>query len=374
MVHVKTALIRAVPASLALTMCAGAALAQDGAEVHDDLATKWKVDDADPMASIPSVEERNSDPLEFGYYLQDMLFRAEGAYRKQDWQAAIKYYKPLSVAVPAVARSFSRMCDAYAHMNEPAQAIESCREAIRLKGAKVIDHVRYVDLMLRKPSFGASDAADVSASLDHLREHARQHPQPLPGERPVVAPKAEPKPDEVARPGWNAPPALTLEQKAAALDAEKERMKEKMRKLLGDDREPAAESAAGGMHLPTQIELSSCRLAVRTGDSARLAECTAQLRAYKAPEKLLLPFYWADALQRHDQARAGAVLDEAVKSGVKRDVLASMEAEQAKVFGAGPLAQLRSRWPLIAGGLALALSVLVFFGKRRSVRERLAPA
>lgn len=390
MFQLRMALTRAMPASFVLFVAHGA-LAQEVvpepaeglAEEHTDLATRWKVNDADPMEGIPGVEERNADPMEFGYYLQDMLYRAEGAYRNRDFKKAIKYYKPLSIAVPNVARSFSRLCDSYARLGETVQAIESCRTAISTNGAKVIDHVRYIDLLLRKPSFGATDARDVTASLDHLREHAARHPQVLPGARPPQPEAAAAAPP--ARAGWDVPGELassreetkrplTPDEKAAAIAAEKELMKKKMRELFEGGATEAEPVLASGPHLPTQIELSACRLAVRAGDMARLPECMGRLREYNFPEQALLPFKWAEALQRRDEARAAALLAEAEKSGVSSEVLASMLVEQRKVLGASWTTRLKERWVALAGLAALLLSSVLFFSKRRSARTRLPSA
>lgn len=347
------------------------ASADDGPPAHDDFATKWKVNDEDPMASIPSVEERNQDPLEFGYLLQDLLMRAEGAYRKQDWKNAVKYYRPLASAVPDVARSHSRLCDSYARIGEIQPAIDSCRQALGLAGAKVIDHIRFVDLLLRRQAFGAVDADDVIASLDHLREHARLHPQALPGEQPLK-PAADPNAAE--QPGKQVLPELTQVEPG---DSESvAQLKARAREILeGNKPEPDQEAAAGALHLPTQIELSSCRLAVRIGDNARLAECMARLRDYRVPEKLLLPFQWADALHKKDDARAHALLEQARSSGVGEQIIAGMIVEQERVLGTDWSARLKSR-----NGMLLSLAGVVavlglsFFGRRRTRKQQPAAA
>lgn len=356
----------AIKAFSFLMVCTLQAVAFADAPGHDDLATKWKVNDEDPMSSIPSVEDRNKDPLEFGYFLQDVLMRAEGAYREQDWKNAVKYYRPLAAAVPDVARSHSRLCDAYARMGEVQPAIDSCRTAVGLKGARVIDHVRLVDLLLRRSTFGATDADDVVASLDHLREHARLHPQALPGTESVKPAVVAP----VVRTGWNKPPDLATPKPDDNEHTAK--LRERALQILeGDRQEPERELAAGGMHLPTQIELSSCRLAVRTGDNARLTECMARLQDYKLPAKLMLPFQWADALQRKDEQRARALLEQARQLGTKDDIIAGMLVEQEKVLGTDWRARLTSSAGLMAvlGGV-IALLVLSLFG-RRLTRSRI---
>ena len=45
-------------------------------------------------------KQRDGNPLEFGYFVQDLLAKAEIATKKQDHQAAIRYYRALAIGVP----------------------------------------------------------------------------------------------------------------------------------------------------------------------------------------------------------------------------------------------------------------------------------
>jgi hypothetical protein len=102
-----------------------------------------------------------------------------------------------------------------------------------------------------------------------------------------------------------------------------------------------------------------------------IPECTARLREYKIPEQALLPFFWAEALQRRDEARSAALLEQARKAGVAPEVLASMLGEQEEVFGTAWSTRLKQQWAPWLGLAALVLSGLLFFGvyRVRSVRS-----
>ncbi|MDR7422953.1 MAG: hypothetical protein QN159_10885, partial [Armatimonadota bacterium] len=78
-----------VMGSLSLVLGASGARAADDL-AGGDLATRWKVNEDDPRAGLPSIEERSQDPLEFAYLLQDLVARGERAFIRRDWKAAIK--------------------------------------------------------------------------------------------------------------------------------------------------------------------------------------------------------------------------------------------------------------------------------------------
>src|SRR5512142_3360871 len=44
--------------------------------VPQQLSTLFEIDDDNPEAHVPAAKDRIGNPLEFGYYLQDLLTRA----------------------------------------------------------------------------------------------------------------------------------------------------------------------------------------------------------------------------------------------------------------------------------------------------------
>lgn len=342
-----------------------------------DLATKWPVNDDDPSMSVPSVEQRNSDPLEFGYFLQDLIARANTAYDAGNWSEAVKYYEAMAKAVPDVATAYSRLCVAYAKVDRQDLAIAHCAKATALPFAKVFDHLHYLDLLLRQPELSPADIASADASLKHLREHAAQHPQLPPGvqgggassEDELIAKVREDvqqrrrereaagtassagAPAATAAPSASGAPA-SVPQPASATPTET----------------AAKEARAPGRHLPTEIELLACKLASRIGDDQRLTSCIAALRENKANERLLLPFLWTQALNHRDEARANQLMKEAAGHGLPEATITAMQDEQDEVFG-----NFRRVWKYIAGFVVLIGLAAVAFSLRHRFRKPIPP-
>jgi len=150
---------------------APAALApdDDGPPASGQLSTKFKIDPANPEASIPSPHDRDRNPLEFGYLLQDLLERAEEARKAKDWSAVIRYYRAVAKAVPDNAKGWSKLCEAYEIANDRERAIIACRYAIDRPAAELQDYVRYVHLILLRPApLSAEARQELAQVLDHL--------------------------------------------------------------------------------------------------------------------------------------------------------------------------------------------------------------
>ena len=133
-------------------------------------STRWKIDPANPSAAIPSQAEANADPIEFSYLLMELAARGDDAMDEPDYPKAIRYYRALAKAAPGNAVPVSQLCKAYEGAGERALALENCRAALGLPGAKADDHVRYSRLTLSKQSrLSDKELADVEAVIAHLR-------------------------------------------------------------------------------------------------------------------------------------------------------------------------------------------------------------
>lgn len=323
-----------------------------------DLATKWPVNDENPSGSVPNIDERNSDPLEFGYFLQDLMARTQLAQGAENWADVVKYSEALAIALPDMARPYSTLCVAYAKIGKIDAAQAYCARATNLPGAKVIDHLRFLDTTLRKEKLTQEDLDAAEASLNHLRGHVKEFPQSLPGD--------------------TATPAAAVQVPETGDDL--------MRKLVQQRREKrAAEAAASGapplpelpkepatkepsMFLPVEIELRACKLASLAGDDQKLTACMTALRGYKLDSRLLLPFTWAQALMHKDKVLAEQLLQEATGLGLPDEVLASMSRDQDRVFTSPVYRALR--WL----GAVLAILALAFYGVTRVRKRRAARA
>jgi hypothetical protein len=131
----------------------------------------WPIDDKDPESSVPSEAKRDRDPVEFGYWLQDLTAKGQQAARLGDHEAAVRYFRALVKAVPDRAIGMSRLCDEYEAIGQREKALAACKVAIQMEGVTFHDYVHYVTLMLDKPgTYSAAELADLKKVMEHLRE------------------------------------------------------------------------------------------------------------------------------------------------------------------------------------------------------------
>ena len=118
---------------------------------------------------MPTPKQRDGNPLEFGYYLQDLLAKAEAATKKNDHQAAIRYYRALAASIPNQAQGWSKLCEAYEAARDRQRALGACKYAIDREGAELKDFTRFVDLMVTKPdALLPEERTAVNDVLAHL--------------------------------------------------------------------------------------------------------------------------------------------------------------------------------------------------------------
>jgi hypothetical protein len=156
----------------ALMLCGSAASARTASAAGlTPLTSIFPIDHANPEASIPSVAARNAKPLEFGYFLQDLVTFAEAAGRAGDHVSEARYYRAFTKAVPDAVAGFSRLCTSLESAHQRDEALVACRKALGLGGATLEDHVRFVRLVLARPGpLGPAERDDVNAVIAHLRE------------------------------------------------------------------------------------------------------------------------------------------------------------------------------------------------------------
>jgi tetratricopeptide (TPR) repeat protein len=124
----------------------------------------------DPESQIPTIKERNLDPLEFGYFLQDLAAEALKAERKKDYRYAVKFWRASAKAVPDEAIGFSRVCRTYQILEERENALPYCARALVLHGATAEDYLRFSDLMVASPgALTADEIKDMDEAIAHLR-------------------------------------------------------------------------------------------------------------------------------------------------------------------------------------------------------------
>jgi tetratricopeptide (TPR) repeat protein len=144
-------------------------------------AEAFKLDDRDPVSSVPSAEQAMRKPLQMGYFVMLLIERGKAASERGDQEAALKYYQALAKAVPERSKAFSLLCETRIALNDHAAALEDCKTALGKPGVTVDDNLRFVELMLKKPqALSASEVEDVEAVIAHLeKELAAEKNGPL---------------------------------------------------------------------------------------------------------------------------------------------------------------------------------------------------
>jgi len=143
----------------------------------DSQLSKWAISDDDPESSIPPEAERNKDPLNFGYWLQDLVFKSERATKRGDKQAAIKLYRAMVKAVPDRAIGYSKLCAAYEAAGERDNAIATCGGALVAEGVTTGDYAAYVRLVLLKPGkLTGKEEENLEGVVKNLVEDPAAHP------------------------------------------------------------------------------------------------------------------------------------------------------------------------------------------------------
>lgn len=138
---------------------------------HTQLSQRFAIDGKNPEASVPSEKEKNEDPLEFGYYLQDLLERADAAGKLHRLDVVVAYYRAVAKAVPDMAKGWSKLCGAYEDVHMRDKAIRACRYAIERPGVELGDFQRFVRLELAKEGpLDKTESAEVAKVFAHLAE------------------------------------------------------------------------------------------------------------------------------------------------------------------------------------------------------------
>jgi tetratricopeptide (TPR) repeat protein len=137
---------------------------------HNDLGD-WKIDDEFPDKNIPGEGARNRDPLQFGYWLQDMTARALEASKRGEHRSAIKYLTALVRAVPDRAIGYSKLCAEYDAIGERDRAIIACSAALINQGTSLADYALYLRVMLNKPErLNDKELKALGLVIDHVRQ------------------------------------------------------------------------------------------------------------------------------------------------------------------------------------------------------------
>jgi len=132
--------------------------------------SQWPVNDADPKKSLPTTEQRDRNPLEFGYHMMDLADKADVAARKGDFTAVGRYYEAMSIAVPDRAIGYRKSCEGYEKAGDKEKALAMCRGALGADGLVIDDYLHFEKLLLAKSgSLSSSDVEDLTQVSLHLK-------------------------------------------------------------------------------------------------------------------------------------------------------------------------------------------------------------
>jgi tetratricopeptide (TPR) repeat protein len=155
---------------LASLLCTLVTLRADAKPTPGANLSKWPVNLDNPEDGIPNEKDRNEDPLNFGYWLQDVAANAEIKSKAGDHETAAKLWAALGKAVPDRAVSYIKLCEEYELMGDLTRATSACGDALLRDGLRVQDYTHFVKVMLAKPGeLREKDVKALDAVLDHMK-------------------------------------------------------------------------------------------------------------------------------------------------------------------------------------------------------------
>lgn len=150
----------------------------EGASSLPESAFPWQINDVDPEGSLPSEDELLRDPISAGNYLMALIDRAERALQANELDRAERYFGALGRLIPDRSRAFGKLCEVYEKKGDRLRAMTSCRAAVSLPGAQMVDFVRHVQVLLSKEdSLTKEELDEAKDAIAHLQKEAPEEMQ-----------------------------------------------------------------------------------------------------------------------------------------------------------------------------------------------------
>jgi tetratricopeptide (TPR) repeat protein len=157
----------AIAAALFAALTARPAIAQEPPPRRD-------IDDANPEASLRSLESKGGDPLAFGNILEELADRGLMATARGDHAAAARYWTAVTKAVPDRAYGFARLCESLEALGQKNEALVACRSAVTRDGASVRDFTHFAELLLSKDGpLTPTERRQVDVAIGQLAKEPR---------------------------------------------------------------------------------------------------------------------------------------------------------------------------------------------------------
>lgn len=130
---------------------------------------RFVVNDADPMKSMPSAQERDAYPVDFGYFVTSLFDKGNRAAQRGEHEAAVKYFTALANATPQGALALRNMCTEYRALGKRDLAQKACGLALTRNGVVLDDYLQYVQLVVTQAEELSPElVADVDAVIEHM--------------------------------------------------------------------------------------------------------------------------------------------------------------------------------------------------------------
>lgn len=141
-----------------------------GAPSYRKGLSKYAIDDKDPESSVPTPKQRDEDPLNYGYFLMDLGYKAVEATKRGDHSAAARFYQAAIKADPDTAIPFVKVCEQYEALGNLRKAAEDCGAALSKPGARLEDYTHYARILFdMEGGLEQKDIADLDAVAAHLK-------------------------------------------------------------------------------------------------------------------------------------------------------------------------------------------------------------
>jgi tetratricopeptide (TPR) repeat protein len=120
---------------------------------------------------VPKPEDRDANPLQYGYFLMDLGLLADNAVKAQDFGKAARLFEAIVKAVPDEALGYRKACESYEKLGQRERALPLCAGALTVHGAVVSDYQQFVRLQMAGP---APLTAQEIEGLDQVVEHLKK--------------------------------------------------------------------------------------------------------------------------------------------------------------------------------------------------------
>ncbi|MES1157778.1 MAG: hypothetical protein ABUL67_01640, partial [Haliangium ochraceum] len=137
--------------------------------------SQYKLDDNDPEGSLPKDADIAKNPLQLGYFIQDLLDHASRAEKAGNLASEVRYFRALTKVAPNEAYAPRKACEIYEKMGDIPNAIIACRTVLGRPGLTVGDSVHFVNLVLStKGKLPEVERTELNAVIDHVSQQGTQ--------------------------------------------------------------------------------------------------------------------------------------------------------------------------------------------------------